>query len=90
MAFQKTKDLEIVSEGRKVLDIAQGWANGGIHYLDDQLLNRPGRPLFSLVDYLWQETQDLQESNREAIVMISGFTTERDNELINEKSSRNF
>ncbi len=62
LAFCKARNLEVLSDGRQILDIAQGWANGGIEILKNQLLNRPGRPLMNLVDYLWQEFQYGQEN----------------------------
>jgi dnd system-associated protein 4 len=91
LAFYKTKDIEVLNDNRQVLDIVQGWANGGIRILEDYLLNRPGRPLFNLVDYIWQEIESSPDATISLVrSSISGFSEERDNELLNEKPSKNF
>ena len=91
LAFYKAKDIEVLSDNRQVLDIVQCWANGGIRILEDQLLNRPGRPLFNLVDYIWQEIESSSDaSSSPTKSRVSGFSEERDNDLLNEKPSKNF
>lgn len=90
LAFRKTKNLEMLSDGRQILDIAQAWANGGIGILEDQLLNRPGRPLMNLVDYLWQEFQPDQENTHRVEARKDRFSEEREQELLYDKSSKNF
>ena len=89
IAYQKNKDLEILYDGRKILDIAQGWANGGIQIIEDHLLNSPGIPLLNLVSLLWDELRvgekDIEKKKHRRI-----FSEERDDELVNEKPSKNF
>ncbi len=56
LAYHRTKDIEVLSDPKKVVEIAQGWANGGIHIVRAELLERPGRcPLYNLVDMLLSE-----------------------------------
>jgi len=50
LAFAKDKDLMSLLDGRKVLDIAQGYANGGIGYVVEEVINNPGKPLNNLVE----------------------------------------
>lgn len=90
LAFQKTHDIDTLSDTKKVLEIAQCWASGGIHVLEDEILTKPGRPLFNLVDYLWEEIQTNQEEFTHVVFRENGFTDERDIELTSEKSSKNF
>jgi len=52
LAFKKEKDVEILLEPKKVIEIAQGWANGGIEILKDEILGNPGRPLYNLVNFV--------------------------------------
>ncbi|OQY37011.1 MAG: hypothetical protein B6243_01760 [Anaerolineaceae bacterium 4572_5.2] len=52
LAYQKEKDVKILSDPKKIVEIAQGWANGGIHMVRDELLGQPGRPLYNLVNML--------------------------------------
>jgi len=56
LAYHRTEDIEVLSDPKKVIEIAQGWANGGIHIVREQLLERPGRPLYNLVGMLLSET----------------------------------
>jgi len=55
LAYHQTKDIEVLSDPKKVIEIAQGWANGGIHIVREALLERPGRPLYNLVEMLLSE-----------------------------------
>jgi dnd system-associated protein 4 len=55
LAYHRTKDIEVLSDAKKVVQIAQGWANGGIHIVREELLERPGRPLYNLVEMLLSE-----------------------------------
>lgn len=55
LAYLRTKDIEVLSDPKKVIEIAQGWANGGIHVVREELLERPGRPLLNLVEVLLSE-----------------------------------
>lgn len=51
LAFHRTKTLETLFDPRQIVNIAQGWANGGIHVVYQQLVaGSAGRPLYNLVD----------------------------------------
>ena len=52
LAFKKEKDVDVLLDPKKVIEIAQGWANGGIEILKDELLGTPGRPLFNFISLL--------------------------------------
>lgn len=55
LAYHRTKDIEVLSDPRAVVDIAQGWANGGIHIVREELLERPGTPLYNFVAMVLSE-----------------------------------
>ena len=48
VAFAKENSLEILLNERAVLDIAQGYANGGINYVIEEIIKNPGKPLNNL------------------------------------------
>lgn len=52
LAYRRTADLETVTDPKTVVEIAQEWANAGIHILkNEELVERPGlRPLSKLTD----------------------------------------
>jgi dnd system-associated protein 4 len=52
LAYRRTQDLDTIADSKQVIQIAQEWANAGIHTLrNEELLDRPGlRPLFKLTD----------------------------------------
>ena len=51
LAFHRSKNLETLFNAREILDIAQAWANGGIHIVHQQLLSgKASRPLYNLID----------------------------------------
>ncbi|HOJ19716.1 MAG TPA: hypothetical protein PLT92_14225 [Ignavibacteriaceae bacterium] len=55
LAYKKTKDVDVLLDPKKMLEIAQGWANGGIHIVEENILGHPGRPLNNLVNWLFQD-----------------------------------
>ena len=56
LAHKKLKDVEELSDSKKILNICEGWANGGIHVLYEQVLSGHGlRPLYKLIDFILQE-----------------------------------
>lgn len=57
LAYKKEKDVEALLEPKRVLEIAQGWANGGIDEVHNAILNHPGRPLFNYVDWVLEQTE---------------------------------
>ncbi len=54
LAYKKTKDITVLTESKKILEISQGWANGGIHFLHEQMLQgqKGLLPLYKLTDYI--------------------------------------
>ena len=52
LAYRKEKDVEVLLEPKRVLEIAQGWANGGISEVSNSILMQPGRPLFNFVEWV--------------------------------------
>lgn len=53
LAYHHEKDVEILSDPKQVIEIAQCWANGGIFILRDELLANPGLgPLYNLVELI--------------------------------------
>lgn len=52
LAYGREKALINLLDGRKVLDIAQGYANGGIGYVIEEVVNNPGKPLNNLVEMI--------------------------------------
>ena len=52
LAYQRTQDVTVLSDAKLILEIAQGWANGGIYLVREELLGQPGRPLYNLVNML--------------------------------------
>ncbi len=63
LAYTKENDLEILLEPKKVIEIAQGWANGGIRIVYNELLQKPAlNPLDNLVELISTEL-DLQINN---------------------------
>lgn len=53
LAYYRTKDLDILHDSKRVVEIVQEWANGGIHIVREEVVTRPGlRPLFNLVDMI--------------------------------------
>jgi dnd system-associated protein 4 len=55
LAYFHTKDTEVLSDPKRIIEIAQGFANAGIHLLKEELLGRPGRPLHNLVEFILSE-----------------------------------
>jgi dnd system-associated protein 4 len=52
LAYLYEKKLVVLNDSKRILEIAQGYANGGIHLLKEQLLNNPGRPLNNLIEII--------------------------------------
>lgn len=52
IAYHRNKDLKDLNDSKKILEITQEYANGGIHLLRDHLVNNPGRPLDNLVELI--------------------------------------
>lgn len=51
-AFEREQTLSVLLDERKVLDITQGYANGGISYVVEEIINNPGKPLNNLIALL--------------------------------------
>lgn len=52
LAYRREKNVEVLLEPKRVIEIAQGFANGGIHEVYNAILNHPGRPLFNYIDWV--------------------------------------
>lgn len=52
LAYQKEQDVTVLSDPKKVVEIAQGWANGGIYVLQNELVHQAGSPLYNLVNMI--------------------------------------
>jgi dnd system-associated protein 4 len=54
LTYRRTEDLDTIADPKKVVEIAQEWANAGIYTLvNEELIDRPGlRPLFKLTDLI--------------------------------------
>jgi dnd system-associated protein 4 len=49
LAYSQEESLAALADPRKVLDIVQCFANGGIDYVVEEIVNNPGRPLNNLI-----------------------------------------
>lgn len=57
LAFRRTKDLDTLQDPKKVVQIAECWANGGIEAVRQEIVGRPGlRPLYNLVDMIMERS----------------------------------
>jgi hypothetical protein len=55
LAYKKANNIDILSDPKKILNISEGWANGGIQILYEQVVSGQGlRPLYRLVDFILQ------------------------------------
>lgn len=52
LAYQKIQSLSILTDERKVLDVVQCFANGGIDYVVEEVINNPGKPLNNLISII--------------------------------------
>ena len=56
LAHKKLKNIEELSDPKRILNVCEGWANGGIHLLHERVLSGQGlRPLYKLIDFILQE-----------------------------------
>jgi dnd system-associated protein 4 len=52
LAYKREQDISILSKEREMLDLVQEFANGGIGYVEEEIINNPGRPLDNLISLL--------------------------------------
>ena len=58
LAFKHTKDLNDLADAKKILNICQAWANGGINIVYEQVMVGKGlRPLYRFADFVLEETK---------------------------------
>lgn len=58
LAYQHTQDLDVLFEPSKIIRIAEGYAQGGIHIVYQQITTgTASRPLYNLVDMLMGEQE---------------------------------
>ena len=59
LAYKYTNDLDKLTDARYILNIAEGWANGGIYILHEQIVTGKGlRPLYRFVDLVLDEANN--------------------------------
>lgn len=49
LAFQKEQNLMALLDEKRILETVQAFANGGIGYVVEEIINNPGRPLNNLI-----------------------------------------
>jgi dnd system-associated protein 4 len=49
IAYKKERNIAILTDERKILEVVQGYANGGISYVVEEIVNNPGTPLNNLI-----------------------------------------
>jgi hypothetical protein len=53
LAHKKLQNIDQLADAKLILDTCQGWANGGIYILQEQIMSGQGlRPLYRLVDFI--------------------------------------
>ena len=58
LAYKKLENLEEVSDPKRVLNVCEAYANGGIHIVYEQVLAGKGlRPLYRLTDFILEEAK---------------------------------
>ena len=55
IAYSREKNLAVLLDSKKVLEIVEEYANGGIGYVNEEIIKNPGTPLNSLIDVLSAE-----------------------------------
>lgn len=59
LAFKYSKNLDDLADAKKILNICEAWANGGISIVHEQVLAGKGlRPLYKFVDYILEEAKN--------------------------------
>lgn len=54
IAFRHSQSLQTLLNEKEVLDIVQDYANGGIDYIVEEIINNPGKPLNNLTALIIQ------------------------------------
>jgi hypothetical protein len=58
LAFKHSKNLDDLVDAKKILNICQAWANGGINIVHEQVMAGKGlRPLYRFADFVLEETK---------------------------------
>jgi hypothetical protein len=56
LAHKKQSNIDELSDAKRILEICQCWANGGIDLIQERLINGKGlRPLYRLIDLIINE-----------------------------------
>lgn len=56
LAYKHTSDLEKLTNARYILNVAEGWANGGIHILHEKIVTGKGlKQLYRFIDFVVEE-----------------------------------
>lgn len=56
LAYKRKKDLSVLSDDKAMLEITEAYANGGIVYIQQEIIGNPGRPLDNLISLLLQDS----------------------------------
>lgn len=58
LAFKETQNLDDLADTKKILNICEAWANGGINIVYEQVMAGKGlRPLYRFTDFISEETK---------------------------------
>jgi hypothetical protein len=58
LAYKQTQNLEDLTDPKLIVNICEGWANGGIKIVHEQIMTRKGtRPLYKFVDFIMDEAK---------------------------------
>jgi hypothetical protein len=58
LAFKHTKELDDLADAKKILNICEAWAHGGINLVYEQVMAGKGlRPLYRFIDFIMEETK---------------------------------
>lgn len=58
LAFKYTQNLDDLADTKKILNICEAWANGGINLVYEQVMAGKGlRPLYRFTDFVLEETK---------------------------------
>ncbi len=58
LAFKQTQNLDDLADAKRILNICEAWANGGINIVYEQIMAGKGlRPLYRFADFILEETK---------------------------------
>ncbi len=59
LAYKWSQDLDTLTDSKRILNICEAWANGGITIIYDQVMSsgKGLRPLYKFTDFIVEETK---------------------------------